>query len=116
MVRDEQGSWIPGAHMLTAREDSDIVAAGLQTVSPLSLQCSLLTIYIHRLSGGAIIDGTSAICLQMTLPVSSLQSGRPSKVSLLGSRRLVTFSARCTPSEPYEKPSLGRPIGGVEST
>lgn len=33
MVRDEYGSWIPGAHMMTAREDSDIVAIGLRQVS-----------------------------------------------------------------------------------
>ena len=33
MVWDEHGSWVPGAHMLTAKEDSDICAAGLQTVS-----------------------------------------------------------------------------------
>ncbi|SLM33896.1 MULE transposase domain, partial [Lasallia pustulata] len=32
MVRDEHGSWIPGAHILTAREDSDIVATGLKTI------------------------------------------------------------------------------------
>ena len=35
MVRDEYGSWIPGAHMMTAREDSDIVAVGLRQVSVL---------------------------------------------------------------------------------
>ena len=33
MVRDEYGSWIPGAHMMTAREDSDIVAVGFNQVS-----------------------------------------------------------------------------------
>jgi hypothetical protein len=32
MVRDESGSWMPTAHMLTACEDSDIVAAGLTTL------------------------------------------------------------------------------------
>ena len=32
-VRDEHGSWVPGAHILCAYEDSDIVAAGLQQVS-----------------------------------------------------------------------------------
>jgi hypothetical protein len=35
MVRDEWGSWIVAAHILTAREDSDIVAAGLREVCPL---------------------------------------------------------------------------------
>lgn len=33
MVRDEYGSWVPGAHIITAHEDSDIVAAGLKQVS-----------------------------------------------------------------------------------
>ncbi len=33
MVRDEYGSWIPDAHMMTAREDSNIVAVGLRQVS-----------------------------------------------------------------------------------
>jgi hypothetical protein len=33
LIRDEVGQWIIGAHILTAREDSDIVAAGLREVS-----------------------------------------------------------------------------------
>ncbi len=33
IVRDEYDSWIPGAYMITAREDSDIVAVGLRQVS-----------------------------------------------------------------------------------
>src|SRR5438034_9947387 len=31
-VRDEQGSWCPVAHILTAREDSDITAEGLKVL------------------------------------------------------------------------------------
>jgi hypothetical protein len=31
-VRDEQGSWCPVAHILTAREDSDITAEGLRVL------------------------------------------------------------------------------------
>src|SRR6266498_627323 len=30
IVRDKCGSWVPTAHILTAREDSDIVACGLR--------------------------------------------------------------------------------------
>ena len=37
MVRNEEGMWIPGAHMLTMREDSDVVAAGLRIVGSISL-------------------------------------------------------------------------------
>ncbi len=33
MVRDEDSSWIPGANMMTASEDIDIVAVGLRQVS-----------------------------------------------------------------------------------
>lgn len=33
MVTDEYGSWVPGAYIVTAREDSDIIAAGLKQVS-----------------------------------------------------------------------------------
>ena len=32
MIRNEEGVWVPGAHMLTMKEDSDIVAAGLRQV------------------------------------------------------------------------------------
>ena len=32
MVRDEHGSWIPGAHMLSDNEDGDIVAVFLQQI------------------------------------------------------------------------------------
>ena len=32
MVRDEHGSWIPSAHMLTAHEDGDIIGAFLRQV------------------------------------------------------------------------------------
>lgn len=35
MVRDEYGSWIPSAYIITARKDSDIVTAGLDQVSTL---------------------------------------------------------------------------------
>ena len=33
MIRDEHGEWVPGAHILTSHQDSDIVAAGLREVS-----------------------------------------------------------------------------------
>lgn len=33
MVRNEQGNWIPGAHILTAKEDSDVFKLGVKQVS-----------------------------------------------------------------------------------
>ncbi len=38
------GSWVPGAHMLTAREDSDICATGLRTVNLLPCTVTILTV------------------------------------------------------------------------
>ena len=45
MVRDEQGKWIPGAHILTAKEDSDVLELGVKQVSifPLILYVNILT-------------------------------------------------------------------------
>ena len=47
LVRDEVGQWVIGAHILTAREDSDIVATGLREVYLiLHIIKSLLTIVL----------------------------------------------------------------------
>jgi hypothetical protein len=45
-VRDERGHWMPVAHILTAREDSDVVAEALCTVFYPSnpLNCLRLTL------------------------------------------------------------------------
>lgn len=37
MIRDEYGSWIPGAHMLTSNEDGDIIGEFLR----LQVRCQM---------------------------------------------------------------------------
>jgi hypothetical protein len=65
------------AHILTAREDSDIVAAGLREVCPLQSYGLILT--VHRSRTGASIGGDYATCLQTTRLVSNALCGRPSQ-------------------------------------
>jgi len=76
MIRNEQGDWVPGAHILTAREDSDIVAAGLCQVGDSYCYYSILitSTSTSRSKHGVRIAGIFATCLQTTPPVSNPSS------------------------------------------
>jgi len=117
MICDEEGSWVPGAQMLTGREDSDIVAADLRQVSPFFSTVLLLTTYlIYRSRPGTINDGTFVTCSQTTSPIRNVLLDGHFTASSPVSKRCHTFSAKSALIAPFGKPSLMRPIGVVKST
>jgi len=118
MIQNEQGDWVPGAHILTAREDSDIVAAGLCQVGDSYCYYSILitSTSTSRSKHGVRIAGIFTTCLQTTPPVSNVLFERHFVALRLANRRSTIFSAKSTPSAPSRKPSLVRPTQKHEST
>lgn len=86
MIRETHGTWVPGAHILTAKADSNVIRLGLEQVSITSMLCNLFANF-GRSNIGAKTPGIFVTCLQATPLVSKVLLLQPFRVGVPANKK-----------------------------